>query len=434
MDRSYAVPARCRTLVIAIWLALATASSALAQTTAFTYQGRLTDTGNPATGTYDMQFKLFDTPAVGTGTQQGGTVSTPAVAVSAGLFTVTLDFGANVFSGPPRHLEIGVRTAGSPNPHAILSPRQPVTSSPYAVQTLNAQQLGGIPASRYISADANGNVGIGTSVPTAKLDVLTGSESYGIVHSTPSLPGLPIGIKLGTFIGTRAGATGGWFGTLTADPLHFFTTDSMASMTIDTNGNVGIGTSTPASRLHSLSNSGVGVRGETAAFNTFTNAGVVGRSTGFGGIGIIGEAHQDNSWGIYGVSQSPTGVGVYGQSAGFALYANGHTGQARDKGGWAKALVALNPDGTISRCYNGVTRTTSGTCGFVSGRAGAAGQYFVDFGFNVTDRFIAVTAISTPSVPSAKALLNEPIGNRANVTYLDPGEFFRDGPMMVMVF
>ena len=36
------------------------ASTALAQTTGFTYQGRLTDGGTPANGVYDLQFGLWD--------------------------------------------------------------------------------------------------------------------------------------------------------------------------------------------------------------------------------------------------------------------------------------------------------------------------------------------------------------------------------------
>ena len=36
------------------------ASPGLAQTSTFTYQGRLTDGGTPATGIYDLQFLLFD--------------------------------------------------------------------------------------------------------------------------------------------------------------------------------------------------------------------------------------------------------------------------------------------------------------------------------------------------------------------------------------
>ena len=39
-----------------VWLAAET----MAQTTAFTYQGKLTVGGNPASGDYDLQFRLFD--------------------------------------------------------------------------------------------------------------------------------------------------------------------------------------------------------------------------------------------------------------------------------------------------------------------------------------------------------------------------------------
>ncbi|MBI1761707.1 MAG: hypothetical protein HYR56_09760 [Acidobacteria bacterium] len=138
-------------------------STAWAQTTAFTYQGRLTDAGNPANGNYDLQFKLFD--ALAGGAQQGATLVRTPVAASAGSFTVTLDFGANVFSGPDRFLEIGVRPAGSANAYTVLAPRQQLTSSPYAIQTLNAQQLGGLPASGFVQnsaapqAGANFNIG-----------------------------------------------------------------------------------------------------------------------------------------------------------------------------------------------------------------------------------------------------------------------------------
>ena len=91
-----------------------TASAAFAQqTTAFNYQGKLTDAGNPANGNYDLQFKLFDTITVGTGVQQGATRVRNPVTAAAGVFSVPLDFGASVFSGANRFLEIGVRLAGN---------------------------------------------------------------------------------------------------------------------------------------------------------------------------------------------------------------------------------------------------------------------------------------------------------------------------------
>lgn len=122
----------------AVLLLILITSVAHAQGTAFDYQGKLTDAGNPANGNFDMQFKLFDTPGAGTGTQQGATITNPTVAVATGNFSVLLDFGASVFSGASRYLEIGVRPAGNVNPYTVLSPRQLITSSPYAIQTIRA--------------------------------------------------------------------------------------------------------------------------------------------------------------------------------------------------------------------------------------------------------------------------------------------------------
>jgi len=46
---------------------------------------------------------------------------------------VTLDFGGMFFDGSPRTLEIGVRAYGDTNTYAVLAPRQPILSVPYAV-------------------------------------------------------------------------------------------------------------------------------------------------------------------------------------------------------------------------------------------------------------------------------------------------------------
>ena len=73
------------------------ASTAFAQTTSFTYQGRLTDGGTAANGNYDLQFALFD--SLSGGAQVGSTQTLNTVAVSIGVFTVSLDFGANAFTG-----------------------------------------------------------------------------------------------------------------------------------------------------------------------------------------------------------------------------------------------------------------------------------------------------------------------------------------------
>lgn len=110
-------------------------SEALAQGTAFTYQGRLTDGAAPATGTYDFTFQLFDA-AIG-GASQGGPLTTNGVSVAEGLFTVTVDFGVAPFSsGGPRWLEIAVRTnAGLV--FGTITPRTALTATPYAITASN---------------------------------------------------------------------------------------------------------------------------------------------------------------------------------------------------------------------------------------------------------------------------------------------------------
>ena len=65
--------------------------------TAFTYQGRLTSGGNPATGVYDLQLTIYD--ALTGGGAVGGPLTNSAVAVTNGLFMVPLDFGSGVFAG-----------------------------------------------------------------------------------------------------------------------------------------------------------------------------------------------------------------------------------------------------------------------------------------------------------------------------------------------
>ena len=110
---------------------------AYAQTTAFIYQGKLTDSGNPATGIYDFEFRLFDT--LSEGTQKGTTLTLAAVEVSNGTFSVQLDFAgcADCFNGGARFLDISVRPAGGGS-YTLLTPRQPLISTPYAVRSMTA--------------------------------------------------------------------------------------------------------------------------------------------------------------------------------------------------------------------------------------------------------------------------------------------------------
>ena len=122
-------------LVVA--LLLMSSALASAQTTVFTYQGRLNDGGSAANGVLDMQFKLYDAADPSAGAQIGSTITNSNVAVTNGIFTVRLDFGASALPGANRFLEVGVRRSSS-DPYTVLAPRQQVTSAPYAIRSANA--------------------------------------------------------------------------------------------------------------------------------------------------------------------------------------------------------------------------------------------------------------------------------------------------------
>lgn len=102
--------------------------------TAISYQGRLNDGGAPANGSYEFRFTLHD--ALNAGAQVGPARTNAPVTVAAGEFTTAIDFGAGVFNGEARFLEIAVRPAGSAAAFTPLAPRQGFSPVPYALRAL----------------------------------------------------------------------------------------------------------------------------------------------------------------------------------------------------------------------------------------------------------------------------------------------------------
>ncbi len=145
------------TVLSAVLFVLSTISVQVisAQGTDFSYQGNLTDGGHAANGSFEFEFRLYD--SVSGGNQQGGTVSLTNIDVTGGNFSVILDFGQQ-FSGASRFLDIRVRPAGSVT-YTALSPRSPIKSAPYANRSrnatladfaTNASQLGGVNSNQYV--------------------------------------------------------------------------------------------------------------------------------------------------------------------------------------------------------------------------------------------------------------------------------------------
>jgi hypothetical protein len=145
--------------LVASGLGLALAANLSAQSTTFTYQGRLNDGATPANGLYDLRFILHG-DAVLPGFEVGQPQTNSAVAVTNGLFTSVVDFGYGVFTGDPRWLELDVRTNGG-GAFAPLTPRQKITATPYA---LHAGYAGDIEPGANVSF-SGGAVSFHSSTP-----------------------------------------------------------------------------------------------------------------------------------------------------------------------------------------------------------------------------------------------------------------------------
>jgi hypothetical protein len=261
-----------------IYVCLSAGAVFAQQMPTFTYQGKLTNNGTPATGSYEMRFRLFN--QVENGFQFGTPKIISNVAVANGIFTVKLEVGDWTFDQNDRFMEIAVRPQGNSNPFTVLAPLQQITLAPKAIfsdaaaiadfssssaYAVNSLKLNGLDANRYVQTDSATFVRNQTTPQAATNFNISGNGIIG--------------------------------------------------------GNLGIGTTTPQAKLH-----------------------------------VAGNAVQD-----------------------------------RDKGGMVKAMLSVSSNGTLERCYNGISGVSTGNCGFTVNRF-TGGSYEVNFGFQVSDRFISVTA------------------------------------------
>jgi hypothetical protein len=90
-----------------------------------------------------------------------------------------------------------------------------------------------------MTLNSSGNVGIGTTAPASLLDVTTANNVSGIRHTAN-------GVVVSTWADS---ARGGFIGTLSNNDFGIYTNSGGAQLTVETSGNVGIGTTAPSSSL-----------------------------------------------------------------------------------------------------------------------------------------------------------------------------------------
>ncbi len=263
---------------------------------------------------------------------------------------------------------------------------------------INGSNPGGL-----ITLAATGNVGIGNSPnPIGKLEVVA-QDALRLIGFQPFLTLLDSNAG---FARSRIQAVNGGF---IFEPESFLNgSNPSAAVAITLTGLVGVGTTTPIAKFHS-------------EINQPNAVAVYGKSTGASGIGVFG--------------QSISGNAIVGQStSGAAVHADGNATQARDKGGFAKAMAFINQDGTIGRCYNAVSGASSANCGFTSSRV-ASGLYDIDFGFQVDDRFFALTTLDNfpGGCGGGRVDVRLLTGNVARIqTWCPSGQ--ADKPFMIIVY
>ena len=303
--------------LLSFGLLLLGAGATFGQGTAFTYQGRLQDGGSLANGSYDLQFTLWD--AAGSGTQQPQpspvTVTRTSISVANGIFTTQLDFGASAFPGADRWLEISVRLAGG-GPFTLLSPRQPISSTPYAVRSAsaanadtantatnannatnavnatnattaaNATQLGGVAAGNYVQT--NDARLTDARAPTA------GSSSYIQNTSAPQTSS--------NFNISGGGTVGGTLSANTVNAATQFNLNGNRVLSVPGTDNTFAGVGAGAGNSAGISNSffgrSAGNKNTTGNFNAFFGVG-----SGFSNVG----GHENSSFGFQSGNSFTTG-------------------------------------------------------------------------------------------------------------------------------
>ena len=221
----------------------------------FSYQGRITDSsGNLLGGSgtnYYFKFSIWDNPAVGSGTElwPASGPSSFAISVHQGVFNANIGDTANGYPDALNfnfntqkdiYLQVEVSSTGGAGTFEAITPRQRISSAPFA-------QVAG-------AVNGTGQSSFGTVTPFQNAVVSVQSTS---TSATPvSIRG--IAGQVADLLNIQdfslnhlfsIDALGGIFGSST---LAVGSSAGNTSLSVNTGGNVGVGTGTPGRKLNVL--------------------------------------------------------------------------------------------------------------------------------------------------------------------------------------
>ncbi|MBX3390536.1 MAG: hypothetical protein KF691_13890 [Phycisphaeraceae bacterium] len=404
--------------------------------TNFPYQGRLTDGGAPANGTYDVQLLMFNA-SVG-GSQQGLTQTFNDITVSNGVFTVNPDFGAQ-YDGEERWIEVRVRPGVSVGAYTTILPRTEATAAPYAqalklpvtesssitnglltftntnssntayVMKLTSTGPSGNTAGIFFQPvmilDTNDGNGLAsyTSAAGAYAAYLSSSGNGGsglVASNTSATSGAGVRADMSNSANTGNTIDAGNSG-LGRAGLFTVTNSSNAANAVEIQSN-GNSTSQALRCLHTglgdnalfeitnANNAGEAVEAHTigtgnAGYFQVNNTSsstpaLYGTSNGSSGVGVYGQATGSFSYGVRGVGLSAGVRGEAGTTNGAGVYG---VSTAGGNGGGSGVPAGVRGDASAAGVAGGAffnnqgtglyAQSTSGTAGFFSGNVTVTG-------------------------------------------------------------
>jgi hypothetical protein len=359
-------------LIMACSAALALAQPAAKTTTAVPrlvkFGGTLTDAGGkPLSGVVGVTFALYQEP-------EGGAaiwMETQNVQASAnGEYSVLL--GATRNEGiPAEAFGAGQRWLGVQIQGTEVEPERPrvlLTSVPYSLKAVDAETLGGLPASAYaLAGTIAGNGAAGTPLASARAAAV--SDAVKPAAARP--------------------ATVGGTGTAGTIPVWTSSTALGNSEILQSGGNVGIGRVSANAKFLSESTTGAALAGSTTSSTSPTAIGVQGQAL----------ATSGDTVGVVGISASPSGVAVEGQATAASGKTVGVQGTVTSTSGFGMTGTATAESGET---YGVVGTVASSTGTAVMGQATATtGSNWGIYGSTASDAGVGVQGEATATSGAA---------------------------------
>jgi hypothetical protein len=419
--------------------------------TQFTYQGTLRLGNDRANGEYDFRFLLFSQGAGGV--QLGTTASFANLTVTDGLFSTELDFGQAPIDGEDIFLQIEVRDGASSGSFTILSPRQRINATPYAVRALTGGDAGGS-SSWTVSGTTiyydGGRVGVGgnptngffvVTAPVGETDLMRVRLDNSTKVKITDNGGMTIGQGSDTEVPP-------------ADGLNVFgrTTLRATNEANLTNGSGVLVIGPESGENVVIDGNEILARNNGAVAPLYlgtANGSSVDGSTGQGRLAVGSgtpwhlsmdaddiQAKDDNS--VSGLRLNYFGGDVKIGASGYQTTIRGDLKQPLNQGGALKAAVYIASCGgtagspaTVDRQYNGVS--SSG----ITAEDNGTGKCIIDFPFDINGRFWSVSVANGPGTFGRGAMcdVSSGINNKLYCARWDTNSnSLLSGKIMVLVY